>query len=1806
LSVLLLASSAFAFRDRLAAAAHWFRSAGGSSGGGEKVSVFQVNVDHQHRAWVDVLFDRPLGQGKQGEVIDPPPATIDPAIGGFWKWQDSNALRFFPSGGFPMASEYSLTLLPERLLQKGQVWNGDTIFKVSTERFVVEGVDLHEEPAIEGKGKVTFRGTLKFSVRVHPEVLAPKLKLIDSDLGDDKPIEINLETHYPAQQILFHTGTVQKKEAERKLRLTIAKELTPADGNVALGQDFVQEVPLGSSHSLAVWDVNSEPGDKESTIRIRVSSPVAAGVVEKYLKITPEVKYHLSAESNVITLTGEFRPGEGYDLVLGKGMPATDDAVLGEDWKSRVNLADLQPAAGFQSQGMFLSASGYHTVALESVNVSKVRLTIDRVYRNNLFLLFQYGNFSEGEQTWSGSQIEHALGDRVDDETLKLGHPKNRKVLTPLTLDRHLKDKKPGLYRVVVSREGKSGDDDDEYGGGKAVQRWLLLTDLGAVAKHGDGEFLVWVASFKTLAPAAGARVTVLSDQNQTLGSGKTDESGLFRFKDAKGLKDQKPYMVTIEKGDDLSFLLLDQMRVDTSGLDVAGATPQTAGYTAYLYGERDIYRPGERLEGLAVVRDVRLQPAPRMPLLLRWKDPQGRERGTQKITGDERGLATFHLDLPGYALTGNHTLELLVGQDVVGIYRFHVEEFVPDRIKVEIAKPATAVGPGKPLDYTVASAYLFGPPAAGLPVETRVRLVDASFNPKGYEGFTFRNAERKIDDREVLSEEGTLDDQGRKSFQATMPTGAPVPSALEAIVTARVQEQGGRGVAAMARVPVHPYPYYLGIKRPKEGYGEPGQPNELEWVAVTPEGKPATAGGLRAELFRDRWNTVWRKTASGSYTYESTRDPELVESRSIGGGTGKGSFQFTPRQFGSYRAVLTDPATQASTEVEFYAEGYGYSPWALKNPGRLDLDLDKTEYAPGETAKVQVRAPFAGKLLLTVERSGVRFTKVVTLTGNTATIPVPLSEEDRPNAYITATLVRPVGDLEPGGVARAFGAVPVNVDRTANRLAPTIESPAEMRPNGKLDLAIKTAPGAVVTVAAVDEGILQLIDQKTAQPFDFFYRKLALGVTAFDSWSVLLPEVKPEGKAPAGGGEGKDGLSQHVRTAGIRRVQPVAFWSGPLIADAQGVAHASFNVPEFQGALRIMAVSLDGRRFGSAEKLTRIRDPLVLLPTFPRILSFQESLQVPVTVRNDTGKDGSFKIALNAQGPVKVDGPAVQTAAVPVGREKTVYFTVKTGEATGDASFVLTGEGNGQSTKSTTGVPVRPDLPAIAVEEAGAVGKETLDLPFANQSRYRPESVIRELRVGPLPIVQFTGKLRYLLRYPYGCLEQTTSTSFPMLYLGDLAKELDPALFKKGDPAERVQLGLQRISGMQLFGGGFSLWPGGEVVHPWGTVYATHFLVEARRAGHPVEDYLHDGALKYLASDVKAKSAYGADELERVVYELYVLARAGKADLGTMDFLRQKHYAELSQDSRALLAGAYAAVGNPPAVAALTSTLGKVEQVERQTGGNFNSTIRNRAIVLLALLDAKPDSPVVPALVDRLARDAREVPEWTTQESGWVFLALGQFIKHQAKQPAYSGTAWLGGKKIGTFTNKTATFLDLKGDGAVRIQMNGGYATGSAFFSLETRGIPTDEAFAPSHNGLEIERMVLDRTGKPFDLSAVQQGDLLVLKIRVRSVAGPVQNVVVENLLPSGLEVENPRLSTTETLPWVTDANNTIDYLDLRDDRILVFTSLPSNSWVSFYTLARAVAPGKFRLPPIHAEAMYNPAFQATAERGKIEVKVR
>jgi uncharacterized protein YfaS (alpha-2-macroglobulin family) len=1768
-----------------------------AAAGAEEVGLFEVVIDREGREWLELIFDRPvLGEQSEvrvGDVLGQPAATVEPALGGSWRWRERNILRFEPSGGFAPATAYTVDLIPERFLAAGQSFAGDTEVAVRIDQFLVEGVEVWEEPGSAG-GDVVLRGNIRFNYPVEPEVLAGLIRL-DDPRADEDP-EIQLETGWRNRSISFRSTPVAKEKKPRQVVLTIDAVLTPDEGNVPLGETYAQPVPIGSIEVLEVRQLTGTPGLDSSTLRLVLSSTVAADLAAPYLHVEPETTYRLSALRNSLVLTGAFEPGATYRVRLDEGLPAGDGATLRQAYDARVRLDHLPPSVAFQSQGMFLSRGGLRNLALETVNVGRLSLAVDRVYRNNLFLLFQGRGDFDQEEVYPGGGVWRPLGDRLYEETVALAGERNRKVTTVLSLDDYVDGDAPGLYRVLAGQP-------DHW---QAPQRWLLVTDLGAVAKRGDGEFLVWALSHRTLAPVAGAEVELISDQNQVIARGTTDGEGLWRFRDAEALAEHEPFLVTLARGDDFSFLYLDRMRVDTTGLDVGGAPRPVDGYTAFLYGERDLYRPGETVRGVALVRDSGLRPAPAMPALLRLRDARGREIQSRRLELDGRGLAEFEWPMPAYAMTGRQSLELEIAEVVVGRYGFQLEEFVPDRIKVEIQPGAGDPAPGTPLAITVASSYLFGPPAAGLAAETRVRLVDATFSAARFPDFSFRDPARSFSDREIFSREARLDEAGQAGFVVELPTERRLPSTLAAVITARVREQGGRGVTARRRLDVDPYPYHVGLRRPNGGYPDLGEKVSFDWVAVAPDGSDHPSGALEAELILDRWQTVLRRTPAGGFRYQSTRESVTVARQEIAPGTAAGRLSFTPDQYGSYRVVLTDPATGAAASVGFYTGGWGSSPWAVENPDRLELELDRDEYQAGETATLQVRAPFPGRLLLTVEQEEILEVRSYRLEGNTATIRLPMRRAYRPNAYLTATLVRGVEAIAPGTVGRAFGAVPLNVERGSNRLAVALEAPAEVRSASRLEVAVTSAPRTAVTVAAVDEGILQLIAQRTPDPFAFFYRKLRLGVRSYDTFSLLLPEI--EAPAAVGGGEGVAGAAQYVRSESIRRVEPVAFWSGVLETDAAGRARASFQLPDFVGAVRLMAVASDRDRFGSAEATTRVRDPLVLTPTLPRILSFGETLEVPVTVRNDTGRPGRFEVGLTVAGAATVSGATSSTLELPDGAERTAWFGAVTGLEEGSVRFAFSASGNGETAAAEVAVDVRPDLPPQATALAGALTDAETELP-APEAVFRPGSVSRRLQIGSLPLVRFGRQLSDLLRYPYGCMEQTLSRAFPLIYLEELAREFEPELLDPAEggaePAALVDGALRRVAYHQVEGGGFALWRGGRQPHPWTSVYASHFLVEARRAGYATDPQLELRALGYLRGLVRAKNRYGGDELERAVYALYVLGRAGESELGVMDFLRERQSSSMTRASRALLAAAYAGVGNRDAVAELAAGLADVERVERDTGRNFRSTVRDRALLLMALGEADPESAAIPALVERLGRDAEGV--WTTQETAFTLIAIGQLVRRQGERPPFAGTVWVGDRRLGRFTSAaTAVFDGLDGAGAVRIVLDQGYQPGSAFYTLTTRGIPRDAAYRPLGEGLEVERQLLDREGREIDPGAVQQGDLIVVKTRVRSVAGPVDNVVIQQLLPSGLEVENARLETTETLPWVTDANLRPDSLDLRDDRVLIFTGLPADSWQTLYSLTRAVAPGSFRLPPVHAEAMYNPALRASGARGGLEVARR
>ena len=887
----------------------------------------------------------------------------------------------------------------------------------------------------------------------------------------------------------------------------------------------------------------------------------------------------------------------------------------------------------------------------------------------------------------------------------------------------------------------------------------------------------------------------------------------------------------------------------------------------------------------------------------------------------------------------------------------------------------------------------------------------------------------------------------------------------------------------------------------------------------------------------------------------------------------------------------------------EIYAYGWGYSPWAMDHPDRVQLDLDKKNYRIGEKALLQIKAPFAGRALVTVEREKVYDVYTVDLKENTGMISIPVKEGYKPNVYVSVHLIRGIKLLDKRAPTRAFGTIPLKVDCSENRLKVGIVSEDEYRPNRSIEVEVAVEGGGgetQVTLAAVDEGICQLTEFLTPDPWEFFYGKRALGLDTYDLYGMLLPEVEPvETKNNPAGDEEMDNVRRrNLNPVAIRRVKPVSLWSGLIRLDGEGKARVKLDLPQFNGTLRLMAVAVSGSSFGSTAKKVLVRDPIVLTSTYPRFLAPGDRAEITVGVYNATGRKGDFNLELRAEGPVRISGFAKRNLALEKGEEKMVTFAIAAKEAAGVCKFVLSAAGNGVVTTETTELSVRPAVPATSAGFAGSVaaGKTaTIELPGG----WLPGTARYSLTLAPMPAIKFAGGLRYLLGYPYGCIEQTTSKVFPLLYFADLARAANPDLLPGGKAEAYVRQGIEKLQSMQLQDGSFSFWPGTDYVSEWGSVYAANFLVEARKAGYAVSDRVYDRMLDWLET-MGRKTIEGPWSRQLRVYALYVLSLAGKPQLSSMAFIKGQQLSELMPDSRAQLAAAYYYANDRQTAREILPNTFAAYTGKRETAGNFNSAVRTDAIILSVLADLDPTHPAIPKLVERLVGAIR-IDAWgTTQENAFALMALGKLMRRKGTGD-FTGEVLAKGKVIAVFDSKeTKRVTDPRlAEGKVTIRVNG---AGECYYYAEAAGVP-EKAPEAGSNGLTVKREFFDRQGGKLDPGRIRQGDLVVVGLTIQTQQDNVKNIILADLLPAGLEIENPRLASSASLGWLSENSFSPTYLDIRDDRLIVFADLGKAGTYHFYYAARAVSRGTFVLPPLRAECMYEPEIYGVSPGGEVRI---
>ena len=1841
--------------------------------------------------WVDfsITFSEAIiDNSRVGTEVPAEALRFTPAVQGTARWGARDRVGFFLDAPLAPSTQYTVQLTPELNPSETFLLTGQKEFKFATEPFAVQQTRM-EFTSDNARENAIGSGTIAFNYPVTIVDLKAHLS-IELDDGTEVPYQIETNTA-TARTVKFRTKRIKRGKADREIKIRVEKEFKCTGGKIGLEKPSVTPVILRGRGTLGVTYSDVWESDGTPYISVSFSAPVLSDAIEPYLELTPTVTtYKVTSDYRNIRIHGDFKRRTTYTLKIRKGLTARNDAVLKQDYMTRLKIPDIKPQLRFLGDGFFLARKGQLNLGLATINVERVELDIEKVFANNLIYVSKLERWSR----WSRN-----LGKPIHTEVLDVPSQLNEEVTMPISLEEYLSDEHVGIFKVVARNERNKWN---------SAYQWVLITDLGISAKRLGDRMYVWVKSLSTGKSVPGARVKLISDNNQTLFSGATNWAGFIEFTDvAEKTENFTPFMITVEKRDDLAFIQLDRHKISTADFNIAGSAYLQKGYEAFLYTSRGVYRPGETVQLAGIVRGPKHKTPQPLPTRIEVISPDGRILRELRQQTNKSGACDVQILIPDYALTGSYIAKMRIADRVVGSTQFQVEEFMPDRMKVALTVDKTTYKLGDELDIEVTAINLFGPPAVGRKVQVACVLEAAPFvmdnmpqgtDAKKWSSFVFGNAYSNFEKQRIELGEAKTDTAGKAHYQFTTPVTLKAPSLLNGVLTATVSEVGGRAVTASHRVVIHPHSHYVGLRQTTTGDVKINKPIRFDYIAIDDAMVAAQGRALKLSLHKIHWNTILRQNTAGRYEYVSEPQTTEVETQLLTSGEEAQTVTLTPSDYGEYRVRIEDITSTATAELKFYVSGWGDTPVSMEHPTRLDLTLDKPIYRPEQTAKLSIKAPFPGTLLLTVEREKVLSHRTIVMKNNTATVSIPVRYAYRPNVYLSATLTRPVpteaatnGKQSPLPM-RAFGVIPLKIDATRKRLSVEMSleqaddtgktkrialfgprkdtepmggslqvsesenNEVTVRPNSEVNIAFQVQGRRSwqkydVCIAAVDEGILALTDFRTPNPHDYFYRQRGLKTRAFDMYSGILPEIADITDNSSTGGDGgpmtaQAGRRKRLSTGSIRRVKPVSLWSGFVKTDGNGRGTVQFKIPQFNGTLRLMAVAFAGGDYGATEAYLTVREPIVLTPTFPRFLAGGDKVRVPVTLFNGTGEQAEFTVKLQAEGDVQLLSASSESSVVSpqssvkegsvaatrnsltenqqlktenslsidkeveAGAETQLFFDLLVQDAIGEANFNLSAQGNTEMTQLEVKIPLRSVAPPVTKTGQGVVrAGEPVDFIFP--ANLIPNSSEFSLTLSPFPNIRFAESLRYLIRYPHGCLEQTTSKIFPLLYFSDLARSVEPILAAEDSVDYYITSGIIKIESMLRPNNRFAYWPGGTYANPWSSIYASHFLVEARKAGYEVADRVYDAMLEGLKAQAKF-SPNRENETKRIkrqislaTYAAYVLAAAGHPDRGTMHYLKNRGLSGLSDYSHFQLAGAFALSGEmetalsmlPVSVSLPVNGKGTGQ---RETGGTFDSPIRAQAIMLDVLAEVNANHPSVPMLVKNLSEAASEGNRWTTtQENAFAFLALGKILKKQMDRN-YTGTLKLNGEHFADFEAMEMRYTDEAWDGTrVQLAVEG---EGSCYYYWSAFGIQRDSFIEEYERELQVSRRYFNKDGEGRT-GTFAHGDLIVAEITVKALTADLENVVIVDMLPTGFEIENPRLESRAGIPWLKAQDFKPDYLDIRDDRLIFFGTFPRQRERKFYYALRAVTQGEFTLPPIVAEAMYDPTKSAVKGSMRIEV---
>ena len=1521
---------------------------------------------------------------------------------------------------------------------------------------------------------------------------------------------------------------------------------------------------------------------------------------QDYVTLSPAFEPSFVASGTQLCIDGGAY-GADYDIALKSGFPSAERKSLMQDQTVSVSGGVRDPSLGFDSNTYVLPRTGGQGVPLVSVNYESAKLELLRVNDRNLIRQIVDGRFLRVLDGYDRNDIVNNTGETVWKGVVEIESKPNQRVVTAVPIDQILPATQAGVYLLMASPPEETQADDWAQ---KATQ-WLIVTDIGLTSMSGADGLNLFVRSLQDGEALRKVDVSLLARNNDILATTETDRDGLAHFDSGllrgEGGREAVAVMASRKDGD-FAFLDLTQAAFDLSDRGVGGRLPPGPS-DLFLYFDRGVYRPGETVHLTGLLRDEAGKAMAGLPLTLKLLRPDGSESETIALKDGGAGSYQRDIAVSATARTGVWTAEAYLdpaGKPIASA-TYLVEEVVPARIEAKLTSDQPAYIPGAEAvpNLDLAVKYLYGAMGAGLPVKADAVVGKATDPFPQYPGYHFDLADEAIDPVRTELAPTTTDENGEAQIPLYLDNIPDTAQPLSATVRVEVADVGGRSISEMAELPIRNRPLALGIKPLfTDDTVDRGATASFEAIAVGGDGSRKAIDKISYRLVQEDWDYQWF-LRNGYWDYQAVV-------RDIPGSSGEISIAADtpakigiPVDYGQYRLELYDPQSGAAASYRFTA-GWWARAGSGDTPDTLQVTADKPIYAPGDRAQLFVRPPFAGQVLLAIATDRIIETRVVDATPDGVEVKFDVDEKWGAGAYVLATAFRPGSSQQARGPGRAIGVAWLGIDPELHRLGVSMTLPEVMRPRQKIDVpvAVSGLAGsgeAYVTLAAVDEGVLQLTDFKTPDPVGYFFGKRRLGVEIRDLYGRLIDAGDARRGQIRSGGDA--GLSRRAAPPGTTLV---ALFSGPVKLDAEGKATISLDVPDYNGRLRLMAVAWNSEKVGAAEAGLVVRDPLVALIATPRFLAPGDRSTLTVSLQNMEAPAGTYHVAITSDDVFQLGEGATANRDLAQG-QATVLTIPLLGHRVGTGHIAVAIDGpDGFKLDRQLVLGVRPaQLPEVQRIARQVAPGDSFKLGPDLVAAYLPGTGEVLTSLGGRPDFDLAGVVRGLDRYPYGCIEQTVSRALPLLYAADLERELGLVEDDAG-LTRRVQGSIGRVLEMQRWDGSFALWDSYGTTETWLSSYAMDFLTRARVKGYAVPDFAYKEGLDWLRYHAADHQNDSPAALASRAYAIYVLASANAADPGLVRYMFDRNKKKLPTKLAVMqLAAALALIGdNARAGEAARIAL----DAHRQWGGidddYYETDLRDNAALLALSAEAKVPGVDPSPLINEVASGIADDPWLSTQEQGWIVLA-GAALGSSPRIALAVGDGQ-------TQDRTEPLYLRPKPDQIAAGLQVANRGEGPIWANTTVFGVPSAARGAVADRGFAVERKYYTLAGEATDLSQVAQNDVIVTVVTIRDDGPRASQTLLIDLLPAGFEIENVRLANarqTDQFAWLPELSDAL-YSEYLDDRfVTAFESYPGYEY-SFAYMTRAVTPGRYRVPAVSVEDMYRPTRIGRGEMSEAEIE--